>query len=280
MQGELDKAYNNISREAWDRWLARAAINRQSEIVSTLQTDQPPALESLSILRRLLEALVGCESEDIPEAGGPTRVQYYRMLTGIESMIAVLPKSLAALWSAELQTALAGDEGALLKLQNQHDRLAAKLKFKLPDEKLASEKPRKAISNFRRILGASLLAPLSIPALGVLILCVTWLIPDMQTFREAILGAILISIVVGYALMFVLYLPLYLFMRYMGWTGLWYQSLSGFLCVTIPLSPMLMIGPDLSTLAGTFGMLFGLGVMGFLTGGTFWWASVCKNGQA
>ena len=56
------------------------------------------------------------------------------------------------------------------------------------------EKPHKAISNFRRILGASLLAPLSMAALGVLILCVTWPIPAMQTFREAILGAIVISI--------------------------------------------------------------------------------------
>lgn len=275
MQGELDKAHQNISYEAWDRWLTRAAINLQSEIVSTMQMDQPPATESLRILRRLLAALISCESEDIPEAGGPTRVQYYRMLTGIESMIAVLPQPLADLWSAELQAALKGDEDALQIIQKEHDRTAAKLKLKS-----SGEKPRKEISNFRRILGASLLAPLSMPALGVLILCVTWPIPVMQTFREAILGAILISTVVGYAFMFVVYLPLYLFMRYMGWTGRWYQSLSGFLCVTIPLSPMLIISPDLGQLAGIFGMLFGLGVMGFLTGGTFWWASVRQNGQA
>ena len=275
MQGELDKAHQNISHEAWDRWLSRAAINLQSEIVKNMRMDQTPAVESLRILRQLLAALVSCESEDILEAGGPTRVQYYRMLNGIESIIAVLPESLAVLWSAELQVALKGDEDALQIVQNEHDRLAAKLKLKPP-----GEKPPKSISNFRRILGASLLAPLSMPALGVLILCVTWPIPVMQTFREAILGAILISTVAGYAFMFVVYLPLYLFMRYMGWTGRWYQSLSGFLCVTIPLSPMLMISPDLSQLAGIFGMLVGLGLMGFLIGGTFWWASVRKNGQA
>ena len=123
MQGELDKAYNNISREAWDRWLVRAAINRQSEIVSAMQMDQPPAIESLCILRQLLAVLVSCESEDIPEAGMPTNVQYSRMLVGIESMIAVLPQPLAELWSAELQAALKGDEDALLMLR--HDRLAS-----------------------------------------------------------------------------------------------------------------------------------------------------------
>jgi hypothetical protein len=271
MQGELDKAYNNISREAWDRWLTRAAINRQSEIVSAMQVDQPPAIESLRILRLLLAALVSCESEDIPEAGGPTKVQFSRMKTGVESMISVLPKSLAELWSAELQAALEGEEDALLNLQ--HDNLAAKLKLRL-----TGEKPRKAISNFRRIFLASFLAPLSVPVLAVIFYSIAWLFLDSNGIGEIMRYSAFITALISYAYMYILYLPVFLLMRFFGKTGRGYQSMSGFLCIFLPCLPMLLLMPDLNELLGMLALLVFCGLLGALIGGAFWWLGVRENG--
>jgi hypothetical protein len=118
---ELNKSYANIGHSGWDRYLLRAAINKQSDIVKSMQLDQPTEREHLRVLRLLLVALMSCGTEDIPEAGMPTRVQYYRMLSGIESMIAVLPEPLAVLWSAEFQAAQTGDEKLLLEVQKHHD---------------------------------------------------------------------------------------------------------------------------------------------------------------
>ena len=269
MQGELDKAYNNISREAWDRWLVRAAINRQREIVSAMQMDQPPAIESLCILRQLLAALVSCELEDIPEAGMPTNVQYSRMLVGIESMIAVLPQPLAELWSAELQAALKGDEDASLMLQNEHDRLAVRLNpFGSPQRK----------ETIRRIFFASLLAPLTIPVLVVIFYSVAWFFPDSDGIGEIMRYSAFVSAMISYAYMFILYLPVFLLMRFFGKTGRWYQSLSGFLCIFVPSLSMLVLMPDLNGLVGMLALLLFCGLLGALIGGIFWWLGVRENG--
>lgn len=129
MKGVLYNAYGSINREAWDRWLIRNAISEQIKILESMQLDQPPAFESVRILRLLLTALMNCEPEDVPEAGGRTRVGIYTMRKGIESVIAVLPQPLADLWSRELQVANQNNKELLDAVQKEHDQIICKLEF-------------------------------------------------------------------------------------------------------------------------------------------------------
>lgn len=82
----------------------------------------------------------------------------------------------------------------------------------------------------------------------------------------------------SYIYMFLLYLPVFFLMRHKGWTGRWYQSLSGFLCVMIPFSPLLLLVPSFTELIEMLTIFFSLSMLGFAVGWTFWWLAVRENG--
>lgn len=145
--------------------------------------------------------------------------------------------------------------------------------FLLPDP----HPEERRVSKFKRVMLASLLAPLALPLLVVVFYSVIWLLPDTDEVGEIMRYSAFILVVLGYGYMFLLYLPVFLLMRLRGWTGPWHQSLSGFVPAIV--IPVLWIGwrSELGVSMPMLSVFLFYGVLGTLPGWIFWWLGVREN---